>query len=121
MRFMRYLTSLRVGRSIILAESKITGGATSDGRGKAFLLAAEDGVLGDELDPVFGIFEMPPCRFYPNRFHGLGRSTAHVGRFPGICVIADGVAKTETVADANLCLVRNASSEVSLQCTSPST
>jgi hypothetical protein len=40
------------------------------------LLTAEPGVLGDELDPVFGFFEMSPCRFYPNCFHGLRRSTA---------------------------------------------
>jgi hypothetical protein len=44
--------------------------------GWRLLLAAEPRVLGDGLDPVFGFFETPPCGVYPNRFHGLRRSTA---------------------------------------------
>ena len=40
------------------------------------LLVVEPGVLGDGLDPVFGLFETPPCCFYPYRLHGLCWSTA---------------------------------------------
>ncbi len=40
------------------------------------LLVAEPGVLGDGLDPNFGLFETPPCGFCPYRLHGLCWSTA---------------------------------------------